>query len=285
MKPIRWNDGTRWGDKNVRWGNPSYRLEPGDPGYIPDNPPPRPPMTNTRKFRGTLSGLLLAGDQILAAVTDSAYSAAMTARLGATVGADLTALLAAVREELRKQSGKTGDAGTMTQQQKDALQEVERLTAGARRTARLAFPGQDVVLRSEFQVGIDTPKSLAAELERAGLIAAACSKYATELAAQGWLASDTTELTAAIAACAGTETEQGDAVADRVEFTAELTRAANALNAELLRIQNAARLQYPSTKPNTEAARTRFLLNTFPPRDRSQPDGETPAPTPNPPTP
>jgi len=35
MKPVYWNDGTVWGDPNVYWGSPSYRLEPGDPGYVP----------------------------------------------------------------------------------------------------------------------------------------------------------------------------------------------------------------------------------------------------------
>ncbi len=44
MRPIFWGDGTRWGDPNVYWGSPSYRLEPGDPGYVdnPDFPPPLP---------------------------------------------------------------------------------------------------------------------------------------------------------------------------------------------------------------------------------------------------
>ena len=35
MKPIFWDDGTRWDDPNAYWGSPSYRLEPGDPGYVP----------------------------------------------------------------------------------------------------------------------------------------------------------------------------------------------------------------------------------------------------------
>jgi hypothetical protein len=40
MRTIRWDDGTRWDDPNARWGDPSYVLEPGDPGYIPPNPQP-----------------------------------------------------------------------------------------------------------------------------------------------------------------------------------------------------------------------------------------------------
>lgn len=44
MRFVYWGDGTRWGDPNVYWGSPSYRLEPGDPGYVddPNFPPPAP---------------------------------------------------------------------------------------------------------------------------------------------------------------------------------------------------------------------------------------------------
>ena len=62
-------------------------------------------------------------------------------------------------------------------------------------------------------------------------------------------------------------------IRERKDLTGALTRAANALYAECLAVQNAARLQYPSPQPGTEAARVRFQLETFPPRDRSQPDG------------
>lgn len=36
MKVIRFDSGFRFDDKNSRWGDPSYQLEPGDPGYVPD---------------------------------------------------------------------------------------------------------------------------------------------------------------------------------------------------------------------------------------------------------
>lgn len=34
MRPMLWDDGTLWDDPNSRWGEPSYVLEPGDPGYV-----------------------------------------------------------------------------------------------------------------------------------------------------------------------------------------------------------------------------------------------------------
>ncbi len=74
--------------------------------------------------------------------------------------------------------------------------------------------------------------------------------------------------------------DQGEAFAARAGFTDDLTLAANTLYDGILYdgilyVQNAARLEYPSTRPGTAAARARFLLETFPPRDRSQPDGGT----------
>ena len=40
MRPLLWDDGTRWDNINAYWGEPSYVLEPGDPGYR--IPPPAP---------------------------------------------------------------------------------------------------------------------------------------------------------------------------------------------------------------------------------------------------
>jgi len=50
---------------------------------------------------------------------------------------------------------------------------MERLLSGARRSANLAFPDNDVRLRSEFQVGIHEPADFASEIERTGKVHAA----------------------------------------------------------------------------------------------------------------
>lgn len=46
MKPLLWDainpftgQPFTWGDPNLRWGDPSYYLEPGDPGFVPYGPP------------------------------------------------------------------------------------------------------------------------------------------------------------------------------------------------------------------------------------------------------
>jgi len=49
MKPASWDSNFRWNDPNLRWGSPSYLLEPGDPGYVPDPPPASFPPAKPRK--------------------------------------------------------------------------------------------------------------------------------------------------------------------------------------------------------------------------------------------
>jgi hypothetical protein len=49
MKPLKWGE-FAWNDPNVRWGSPaSYRLEPGDPGYVPPASPVTPKQTKKMK--------------------------------------------------------------------------------------------------------------------------------------------------------------------------------------------------------------------------------------------
>ena len=48
MKIATWDSGLKFDDPNLRWGSPSYLLEPGDPGYVPPVPPPIP-ATETKK--------------------------------------------------------------------------------------------------------------------------------------------------------------------------------------------------------------------------------------------
>jgi hypothetical protein len=49
MKIATFDSGLRWGDKNLRWGSPSYLLEYGDPGWVYDpNSASQPPSTNAK---------------------------------------------------------------------------------------------------------------------------------------------------------------------------------------------------------------------------------------------
>ena len=51
MKIATYGDGFIFGDPNLRWGNPSYLLEPGDPGYVPPTPSPNQPPTKGKKVK------------------------------------------------------------------------------------------------------------------------------------------------------------------------------------------------------------------------------------------
>ena len=242
-------------------------------------------MSTRRKFNFPLATLTHSADLLGKAVVDPDYQAAMTARLGAEFITAFPAKITALTGGATAQSSQTGDLSQLTVQQQEDFQEMERLSAGARRTARLALPGQDTVLSAEFQVGEAGSKSLAATIARARLTHAAALKYATDLQTKGWIPADTTALGTAIAALAEVGTDQEQASDDRLGLTNEKIIAANALYADCLTIQNAARLQYPA---GTAAAgnaknitqRARFLLEEFPPRDREKPDGGTQEPTP-----
>jgi hypothetical protein len=41
MKTVTWDSNFHFDDPNLRWGDPVYLLEPGDPGYV-DPLPPQP---------------------------------------------------------------------------------------------------------------------------------------------------------------------------------------------------------------------------------------------------
>ncbi len=51
MKPVTWDSGVSWDDPNLRWGDPSYLLEPGDTGYV--NTAPATPGGGSAKKKGT----------------------------------------------------------------------------------------------------------------------------------------------------------------------------------------------------------------------------------------
>lgn len=242
-------------------------------------------MSDKRKFSFPLSTLLHAADSLNDALGDLEYASAMATRLDDATPTPpvifrtlLETALTTVRTQIEKQGSKTGDAGNLTTEQSAAFAEVERLTSAARRSARQAFPGDDVKLRSEFQVGINEPQDQGSIIARAQKTHSAAVKYAADLKKQGWLPADATALQTALATLSGVVLDQDEALADRVQFTAELTRAANTLYKLCQACQNAARLQYPETKPSTEAARARFLLDTFPPRDRNPSEPTLPPP-------
>lgn len=229
-----------------------------------------------RKFNFPLSVLLGAARRL----PDPGCGAAMSVRLDMSTDnfrVRFEAKLETLGRGSSKQKLKTGEASTLTVDQNNAFDEMERLVAGARRSAKLAFPTDPVKLHSDLQVGISKPNTLEAELGRSKIVFASCQETANAavLRPQGWLPADTAALDAAIGQLSGASLDQDEALEHRKGLTASKNVAANAVYADTLRIQNAARLEYLVDKPGTEAARARFLLDTYPPRDCPDPAGGT----------
>ncbi len=67
MKIIKFDSGFKFDDPNSRWGDPSYQLEPGDPGYVPPvNPPPtNQPPKKGKKMRRQVYYPIRVADQII----------------------------------------------------------------------------------------------------------------------------------------------------------------------------------------------------------------------------
>ena len=255
-------------------------------------------MPASRVFDFPISALIRDARRLLGAVLDPTVGSAVARRL-AKKAADPTqpatqfapgfeAQINLVGKGGTNQSTAIGTIGELTQEQAEAFSELERLMAGARRSATLAFPKNDARLHSEFQVGNRDPQDLASELERAEKIVAACRTHAAVLDDHGWLEEDTATLAAAVSAF-GTGDEDQEAAKDKKKgLTAARNLAANALYKQCLTVQNAARLAYPSTRIDKDSAvteaRARFLLDEFPPRGGAS-AGDKPAEPAAPPQP
>src|ERR1043166_837029 len=61
MKIVTFDGGFFLDDPNTYWGDPSYQLEPGDPGYVP--PISQPPTKSKRMKRNTYYPVRV-GDQL-----------------------------------------------------------------------------------------------------------------------------------------------------------------------------------------------------------------------------
>jgi len=230
-------------------------------------------MTNSQTvkkgFHPSIGALHRAAQRLLDALHDTTIGPPVAASLPATFAADFTTQIDLVETHGTDQSGAFGTMHTLTRTQGAAQAELLRLSALARRSAVLAFPGQDPLLHSEFQVGVHQPADLANILERARRLLAACEKYPAELTAHGWPAANTTAFSAAVDALAGADQDQKTAADVKVGSTAQRTSGANTLYKQCLLVQNAARLVYTGAPtaddPAAVEARARYLLGEFPP--------------------
>jgi hypothetical protein len=237
-------------------------------------------QTDNRKYHFPLAILIGEGKLITDAAT--AHPEVST-RLDPDYLTATVAVLASVKTQSADQKQKRGQTGVLTQAQLDKIHALQKEMSDARESAKLAFPGQAVKLREQFQVGIHTPHDLQSQLSRGRTILAGCQavENAPLLASKGWTAADTTALDGAITAIENDKTLQENAKDAGLGSTGKKNTQADDLYDRLLTIQNAANRQWPDTDPANVQTRADFRFGKFPPKDHGGHHVE-PVPTPAP---
>lgn len=203
----------------------------------------------------------------------------VAARLPANYLTETTTSLGKLPADVIGQHIAMGETGNLTAAQKANLDSLLHSMSQARKTAKLAFPGQTVKLHQEFQIGIHESHDLPSVLGRADIILASV-KTAANLSAmklKGWTDAETTTF-ATVRGTFPTSTQtksSGESDAKKVTVV-KATDAAEAYE-HILTIQNAADLEYPATDPANAPIRAEFRLGFFPPDHHVTP--ETPAAT------
>lgn len=191
----------------------------------------------------------------------------VAARLPANYLTDTTTALGKLPADTAGQKIIQGETGNLTAAQHANLDALLHCMSQARKTAKLAFPGQTVKLHQEFQIGLHESHDLASELSRADIILASV-KTADNLAAmklKGWTDADTTTFTTLRGAFPASTQTKTSSQSDAMKATvAKATDAADAYE-RILTIQNAADLEYPALDPANAPIRAEFKLGIFPP--------------------
>lgn len=235
-------------------------------------------MTEDLKFHFPIATLLREGDLI---TTAAESNAAITPRLSAGYIAATRTLIGTVTTDVNNMKNKKGGIGELTQEQEKQLIILNKCVSSAKQTAILAFKGQSVKLREQFQIGIADHFDLGSILARANIILGSVKDAAnlTALKTRGWIDADTTALQTAIAALSSADTTQEGSKTGGLDATGIRNHDANLLYEHLQTIQNAADLQWPADDSANTGVRAAFRMDTFPPR------GTTTATTTAPPAP
>ncbi len=242
-------------------------------------------MKNTNRPHFPVAILIHNGELI---TTAAVANPPIAARLPANYIADTSTALGKVTSDLTSQKNAKGELGPLTKAQRASLNTLQHWMNQARKTAKLAFPGQTVKLHQEFQVGANGQHDLGSFLARADIIIASMQN-ADNLAAlklRGWTDTETTAFVTARQSLGTANVTQQTARGGAKVTTGQKDADAADLYERLLTIQNAADLQWPATDPANAGVRDAFCLNTFPPSNGHGSGQQPPAPAPTPaPTP
>src|SRR5882672_8846952 len=124
-------------------------------------------MTEDLKFHFPIATLLREGDLI---ITAAETNTAIAARLPAGHVATGRTLIGTVTADVSNMKNKKGGIGTLTQEQEKQLTILNKCVGSAKQTAVLAFKGQSVKLREQFQVGIADHFDLGSIVSRANIV-------------------------------------------------------------------------------------------------------------------
>ena len=289
MRIATWTPGDpemRWGNPNLIWGSPSYLRQPGDVGYVPPSPP-TPTINNmtNHKLNCPVPVLTFNGNLIVAA---GLKYPAVAARLPDGYITATTTALGKLPADTISQKTATGETGNLTAAQKQNLVALVHWMNQARKTAHLAFFGQDVKLHQEFLVGVHEDHTLPAVLSRADIILASVQSAANlaALKLRGWTDADTQKFVAVRATFPASSVTQKSGQSDAQKATVAKTSDASDAYEHVLTVQHAGDLEYPATDPANAPIRAEFRLGLFPPYRHTTHDTPAPAPAPTPtPTP
>ncbi len=263
---------------NLIWSDPSYLREPGDPGYIPPSPPPTPTTKHKMKTPHCPVPVIIHNGNLIVAAANKYPKVA--ARMPANYLAETTTALGKLPTDITGQKIAQGETGNLTAAQQANLDSLLHCMSQARKTAKLAFPGQTVKLHQEFQIGTHDSHELNAVLSRADIILASVQTTANlpALKLKGWTDAETQTFTTVRGTFPASTTTQQSGQSDAKKATA--TKAADAADAyeHLLTIQNAADLEFPATNAANAPIRAEFRLGIFPPDHHTPPEPPTPAP-------
>jgi hypothetical protein len=237
-------------------------------------------MSNTRKCHISLPVLVGEGKLILDAGTAHPD---ISTHLPANYLTDTTVVWGKVKAQGVDQKTKRAQTGTLSQAQLDEIHTFHKLVSDARETAKLAFVGQDVKLREQFQVGIHKPHDLQSQLQRGRTVVGGLEAAENQagLTARGWTAAETTALDQLITKMENDKSLLEAAKDAGIGSTGQKNTLADDLNDRLVTIQNAVNRKWPESDPANAQTRLDFRLGKFPPKDHS---GHHVDPTPAPAT-
>ena len=224
-------------------------------------------MITKRIFTFPVATLFAEADLILTTAESAAESLLINARLDDGHVADTRLLFTTLNPESADKQIIRGQLGTMTVAQRTAIKKVSKIKSLARKSAKLAYRGQTVLLHETFLVGNDGPADIATMLTRADTIQQSCANplHAAALKSQGWIAADNVAFAAAIDAARTAFKDKMDTKADSGDETNQSTQTANDLYLGILAIQNAANIQHDEEHPENRGIRNKYRLGLFPP--------------------